>query len=295
VSSIIYHSLKKGENNQMIIDGHAHSCGIFFHGENIIRILDELHVDKVALCTNFENNSKNQSLPNLAKWFPGSDVMFPMNRIIKLVNKIASSKANLMRGNEYVFGLASQHPDRIIQFYWIDPNGPNALNDLKDKFSQWRFNGIKFHQPSAPFKFDNRVLHDIARFAAEQRLPVFMHLYSKKDVENFIRFAQNHLETNFIIAHLIGLEIFEKRGMKLPNLYFDISPKPLISDHRILKAINSFGANRVMLGSDTPFGKDNLKKNIERVKRLPISQEQKELILGNNFQSLLNLQTRAST
>jgi hypothetical protein len=275
----------------MIIDGHAHSCGIFYHAEDIIKILDELQVDKVALCTNFENNDKNQSLPNLAKWLPGSDVMLPMNRLIKLVNKLASPKPNLMQGNEYVFGLTSQHPDRIIQFYWIDPNGPNALGDLEDKFSQWRFKGIKFHQPSALFKFENPVLPDIARFAAEQRLPVFMHLYSGKDVEDFIQFAQNHLATNFIVAHLIGLELFEKRGVKLPNLYFDISPTPLISDQRILKAINLFGAERVLLGSDTPFGKDNLKRNIERVKRLPISQEQKGLILGDNFQSLLNLQT----
>lgn len=273
----------------MIIDGHAHSCGIFYHAGNIIKILDELHVDKVALCTNFENNSKNQSLPNLAKWFTDSDVMLPMNRLIKLVNKLASPKASLMSGNEYVFRLTSQFPDRIIQFYWIDPNDPNLLHDLKDKFSQWRFKGVKFHQPSAPFNFDNPVLHDIARFAAEQRLPVFIHLYSKKDVESFIPFAQNQLETNFIIAHLIGLELFAKHLVKLPNLYFDISPTPLISDQRILKAVNLFGADRVMLGSDTPFGKDNLKKNIERVKRLPISQEQKELILGDNFQSLLNL------
>jgi len=276
----------------MVIDGHAHSCGMFYRGENIIKILDELQVDKVALCTNFENNPKDQSLPNLAKWFPDSDVMLPMNRLIKLVNKLASPKASLMSGNEYVFRLASQFPDRIIQFFWVNPNEPNALRDLEDKFSRWRFKGIKFHQPSAPFRFDNPVLPEIARFATEQRLPVFMHLYSKKAVENFIHFAQNHLETNFIIAHLIGLEIFEGRQVKLPNLYFDISPTPLISDQRILKAINLFGAERVILGSDTPFGKDNLKKNIERVKRLPISQEQKELILGNNFQSLLNLQTR---
>lgn len=275
----------------MIIDGHAHSCGIFHHAEDILKILDQLQVDKVALCTNFENNDKNQSLPNLAKWFPGSDVMLPMNRVIKLVNKLASAKTSLMSGNEYVFALASQYPDRIIQFYWIDPNAPNALPDLKQKFSQWRFRGLKFHQPSAPFRFDSPVLSDIANFAAEQRLPVFMHLYSKRDIENFIHFARNHRSTNFIIAHLIGLELFERRQVKLPNLYFDISSTPLISDQRILKAIHLFGADQVLLGSDTPFGKDNLKNNIQRVKQLPISQEEKDSILGKNFQALLNLQT----
>ncbi|MDZ7333272.1 MAG: amidohydrolase family protein [candidate division KSB1 bacterium] len=276
----------------MIIDGHAHSCGIFYRAEHIIKILDELRVDKVALCTNFENNDKNQSqsLPYLAKWFPNSDVMLPMNRVIKLVNKMARAKSSLISGNEYVFKLASQHPDRIIQFYWVDPNEPNALREMKAKFFEWRFKGIKFHQPSAQFRFENQALHEIAYFAAEQRLSVFMHLYSQKDVERFILFAQNHLATTFIIAHLIGLELFERKKIKLPNLYFDVSPTPLISDQRILKAIRLFGAEKVMLGSDTPFGKDNLKKNIERVKRLPISQEQQKLILGENFQSLLNRQ-----
>lgn len=276
----------------MIIDGHAHSCGIFYQAENIIKVLDKLGVDKVVLCTNFENNDKNQFLPNLAKWFPGSDLMLPMNRIIRLINKIASSKSKLMSGNEYVFDLASQHPDRIIQFYWIDPNQTNALVNLKEKFFLWRFKGIKFHQPSAPFRFDNPVLHEIARFAAEQQLPFFIHLYAKKDVENFIRFAPIHPKTNFIIAHLIGLELFEKRQVRLPNLYFDISPTPLISDKRILKAINLFGAERILLGSDTPFGKDNLKKNIERVNRLPKTTEQKELILGKNIESLLELRNQ---
>ncbi len=278
----------------MIIDGHAHSCGIFYRAEGILRVLDELGVDKVALCTNFENNQRNQSLPQLAKWFPGSDVMLPMNRLIKLMNTLAKPKAGLMLGNEYVARLASQCPDRIIQFYWVDPNEPDALDALVDRFSQWHFKGIKFHQPSSAFRLDNPVVSNIAAFAAEQRLPVFMHLYSQKDIESFILFARQHWQTNFIIAHLIGLELFEKRQAKLPNLFFDISPTPLISEQRILKAIHLFGANRVLLGSDTPFGKDNLKHNIQRVQHLPISQEEKDLILGNNFQALLNLQTRES-
>jgi predicted TIM-barrel fold metal-dependent hydrolase len=147
---------------------------------------------------------------------------------------LAKPTASLMSGNAYVFGLASKRPDRFIQFYWINPNESNALLDLKKKFFQWRFKGIKFHQPSAPFSFENPALHDIARFAGEQRLPFFIHLYSKKDVKNFIQFTQKQLETNFIVAHLIGVELFAKRQVKLPNLYFDFSPTPLISNQRIL-------------------------------------------------------------
>jgi predicted TIM-barrel fold metal-dependent hydrolase len=44
-----------------------------------------------------------------------------------------------------------------------------------------------------------------------------------------------------------------------------------------------------VLGSDTPFGKDNLKKNIQRVNRLNIPAEEKDLILGKNMQKLLKI------
>jgi predicted TIM-barrel fold metal-dependent hydrolase len=273
----------------VIIDGHAHSCGIFYRAENIIKVIDELGVDMVVLCPGLVNDEKDQNLPNLAKWFPRLDLMLFMNRIIKLVHNLSKSKDSLIERNEYVFRLARQYPDRIIQFYWINPNESDALNDLIDKFSQWQFKGIKVHQPSDYFNLKHSSLHDIAYFAAQNKLPCFMHLHSKNDVRDFIQFVRQHPETNFIVAHLIGLELFEKHRIQLPNLCFDISPAPLISDQRILKAINLFGADRVMLSSDTPFGKDNLKRTIERIKCLPISQEHKDLILGNNFQSLLSL------
>jgi len=56
---------------------------------------------------------------------------------------------------------------------------------------------------------------------------------------------------------------------------------------RLLKAIEHFGANRIILGSDTPYGENNLKLNIERVKILNIPSEQRDLILGGNIKKLL--------
>lgn len=273
----------------MIIDGHAHSCGVFYRAENIIKILDELRVDKVVLCPGFVNDETNQNLPNLAKCLPNKDLMIFINRIIKLIHNLSKSKQSLIERNQYVYHLANQYPDRIIQFYWINPNEPDVLQELKSKFAQWQFNGIKVHQPSDYFSLKHPILHDIARFAAQNQLPFFMHLHSKNDVRDFIQFVQQHSATNFITAHLIGLELFDQQQIKLSNIYFDISPIPLISDQRILKAIKLMGAERILLGSDTPFGKSNLKKNIERIRRLSISAEQKELILGKNMQSLLGL------
>ena len=61
------------------------------------------------------------------------------------------------------------------------------------------------------------------------------------------------------------------------------------SNYRVLKAIEYFRADKIILGSDTPYVKDNLKKNIERVKNLPLNQDEKGKILGLNLKELLNI------
>ena len=43
------------------------------------------------------------------------------------------------------------------------------------------------------------------------------------------------------------------------------------------------------MGSDTPYGKDNLRNNIDRIKNLDISTEEKDLILGENIRKLLKI------
>lgn len=51
-------------------------------------------------------------------------------------------------------------------------------------------------------------------------------------------------------------------------------------------------AGRLTLGSDTPFGADTLKKNIDKVRGLALGPADKELILGLNMARLLQLPLR---
>jgi len=91
------------------------------------------------------------------------------------------------------------------------------------------------------------------------------------------------------VAHVFGLELFIKSNIKDEYLYFDTSTYQATSDKRVLKAINFFGAHRIVNGSDSPYGKDNLKNNIDRIKKLNISEEEKALILGENMKALLKI------
>jgi predicted TIM-barrel fold metal-dependent hydrolase len=57
--------------------------------------------------------------------------------------------------------------------------------------------------------------------------------------------------------------------------------------YRLQLALKHFGASRIILGSDTPYGNDNLRLNIERIKSLSISDEDKAQILGLNMRRIL--------
>ncbi|MEW6181752.1 MAG: amidohydrolase family protein [Bacillota bacterium] len=273
----------------MIIDGHAHSCGEFFEAEKIIAKLDALKVDKVVLCPGVRNGPKGYGyLPGLARILSKTDITIKANKIIRILSKI-QKPADLLQTNEYVYSLQLKHPDRIIQFFWADPDSNRIEADLHEKFESWGFKGIKLHQCTQSFKWTSRGLDVITDFAREKEMPVFIHLRSSGDIPEFIKLAGKYPEVSFIAAHLIGLELFIRNKPLPKNVYFEISPTPLISPKRIQAAVDNFGADKVILGSDTPYGRDNLCKNIRKVTRLKASDHHKELILGGNLQGMLRL------
>jgi hypothetical protein len=108
-------------------------------------------------------------------------------------------------------------------------------------------------------------------------------------VGRFRAWAQRHPQTQFIVAHLIGLEILAPYASQLENVAWDISPAWGSTLERVQWAASVFGAERLTLGSDTPFGRDTLRLNIEKVRKLTLSQPEFDLILGGNMARILNL------
>ena len=90
------------------------------------------------------------------------------------------------------------------------------------------------------------------------------------------------------VAHLFGLELFIKENLIDDNLYFDILPLQLISTKRLIEAINYVGVEKILFGTDTPYGaKDNLSRSITRINKLHLSDSDKKMILGMNIKRLL--------
>ena len=271
----------------MIIDGHAHASGDFLTAKRITHTLDNAKADKVVLVPGEINRSTAMTFPNLARLFPRNNVTKFWNILIKLAMRITQANRQLGEANEYVYALTQELPHRVIQFYLITDDNQGITQELGEKHGDWGFHGVKIHQCWYRISVDSRIFDDTAKWAEKHDLPVFIHLESDKEVRRLIGYKRIHPQLKLIVGHLFGLEILIESKIRLEDTYFDISTYQVTSDYRVMKAIKHFGAHRVLLGSDTPYGKDNLRKNIERVRNLPLNQDEKDRILGLNLKELI--------
>ncbi len=101
-------------------------------------------------------------------------------------------------------------------------------------------------------------------------------------------FVKKTISLKVIIPHLGGLggspmdflDAFKGRE----NVYFDTA---LASPDTVMKFINQIGHERILFGSDIPFG--TMKSELEKVLSLPIVDEKKEWILSKNLKRLIGL------
>ncbi|NHJ49309.1 MAG: amidohydrolase family protein [Asgard group archaeon] len=272
----------------MIIDGHAHAFGEFGSIERLIPILDSLKVDKVVLCPAGADPTAEAHKPKLKESF-----IITRPRLHLLSNRFLrhgpSSLMNRDPGNHHVYSLKEKKPDRIIQFYWVNVLEEDFDKDLLENFNKMKFNGIKLHQCIVPFNNDSQEMQKLSQIAAEKKLPIFIHIYNAKEAKKFVALTQKNKDTNYIVAHMMGMEQIIKNSSYLENIYLDTSTYYIISKKRLLKAIKYFGVDHIIMGSDSPIGYDNLENIILKIKSLIIKDVEKEMIMGGNLKQLLKL------
>ncbi|MNP50515.1 Amidohydrolase [compost metagenome] len=91
----------------------------------------------------------------------------------------------------------------------------------------------------------------------------------------------------FIIGHLTGTDLFNASGVNLKNVYFDTSSSKRIQGSDIKQAIDTFGYEHIVFGTDTPYA--SIDGQIDRIERLNLSDHIKEHIYSLNARNLLAL------
>lgn len=273
----------------MIIDGHAHLGGEYRDLPAVIDTLDRAGADKVVLCPAEKDRPVSMPIPPLAGKVPYHELSYGVNRLLRTATGNRKTAEYIDHGNEEVSRIAAASGGRVIQFYWADIRRKDLIDDLDFKLNSWSFRGIKLHQSCQPFRIRSDRFRELAEYAFSKDLPVFIHLHSKSEVSDFIA-ESAVLKTVFITGHLIGLEIFTGNRHKVgENVFFDISCPQLVSLGMIKNVLKVFGRERIILGSDTPYGRNNLNLVISHVGKLGLSERETAMILGENLRNILKL------
>lgn len=60
--------------------------------------------------------------------------------------------------------------------------------------------------------------------------------------------------------------------LKNPNVYFDLSAPQLHSQLTLEGAIHKIGYKKLVLGSDSPYGIDNIERTLKRLRKLLLTE-----------------------
>jgi predicted TIM-barrel fold metal-dependent hydrolase len=267
-----------------MIDIHAHAAGSYGCAASIKRMAAQYGIEKIVLCTSPKNNHDLPEPPTM-HFKQSPDSIFMMNRM----NRIAYHHffKNNGDGNQFVRELKVQLPDLIVPFLWVDPLDTASMNQLENTIETDRPGGIKLHQAWNPFKIDGREFKDLVDVALSHRLPIFIHLYSKREVRKMCRFIRENPNAVFIIGHLAGAKLFAESGANLGNVFFDTSSSGRIQGGDIQWAIDTFGYEHIVFGTDTPYA--SIDTQIDRIERLNLSDRIREHVFSRNAKRILSL------
>ncbi len=217
------------------------------------------------------------------------------NYILERIIKNGISRAIVSPFFPYVTrvvkSLIDNFPEQFIGFCCVDPHNPKA-DQILEKYVRYGFKGLKLHAVHQNF-WPKQAMH-VWEKAEKLNIPVLVHsgriwqgdtdssnpLYYQEIIDRFPKLK-------LIIAHLGGS--FEKEALKLAkkydNVYMDTSGG---SAKKVMIAIKALGSERIIFGSDMPFiPYGDPGDELNKIRNLEISDEEKQLILGQNILRLI--------
>ena len=213
------------------------------------------------------------------------------------------------------------HPASFWGYFMLNPLAADAVERTRRAFAELGLRGVCLFPAMNRFSVQDERLQSIYQLAAEHKAVVFVHmgvltvgvrkklgLASKFDMSfsnpiDLHRVALEFPSVNFVIPHF-GAGYFREVLMLCdlaPNVYLDTSSTnswvkyqtPTLSLREVFaKAIEVFGAGRLLFGTDSSFfprgwNRPVFDQQVAVLKELGLSAADTTAILGGNLQRLL--------
>ncbi len=208
--------------------------------------------------------------------------------------------------NAWSLAAAREHP-ALLPLVCISPE--TSLEELCQYVDQGA-RGVKMHTGIQAFEPADSALDPLYRFCEDRALPVTfhcgetsrVHMNEYSSMEHILPAVEKYPGIPFILTHLAAgnpdtvLDI----ARRCPNALFDTSitfsgehcihrihDNAWEDDRKAAELFREIGCSRVTFGSDYPFG--NPVRDVRRILSLPLTDEEKRLILGENTARIYRL------
>jgi predicted TIM-barrel fold metal-dependent hydrolase len=250
----------------VVIDGHTHFSGPGMGlppntVEDFTSMMDMNGIDSVVTCAPYSSIGKDRTYDEVNRF---------------LVKSMEEAKG------------------RITGFIRVNPHlQDHALRSIKAGVEEQGFRGIKFHPRNEAFAINSEELvFPIAELAVKLDAPILIHT-GEPDTYGFAQptlvgdLADTFPDLTLIIGHM-GKRLYED-AICVARWFENIILETSFRSHRdIARAVNRVGADRVVYGSDIPFGVPEIE--MLKVRVADITPEEKRMVLGENMARILGLE-----
>jgi hypothetical protein len=200
-------------------------------------------------------------------------------------------------GNERLYRIMRQHPDRILGYCTISSAryGAKAVEEVERCAQDYGMRGLKIYSFSIPgtrepfLSVDDAWMYPVIEKAAEYGMVILAHC----NAEEIAHLASLFPHAILVMAHMGNTA--HARGdwhraiavaRRYPNVYLDTSTSSTDFDC-VETAVAILGAERLLFGSDWPLFHHEFA--LARIRETSLSPEAQALILGGNLRRLLGL------
>ena len=229
---------------------------------------------------------------------------YRVDYVIKVMDEVGIDKSIIMdslayigvdqtKSNDETRKAVEAYPDRLIGFANIKPQLGIGIcrAEIDRTVGGWNFRGIKLHAAVDQYPANSEaIVYPIIETAIRYDVPVWFHTGHQPYATPTLlgNLARAFPEAKIICGHM-GQGMFYDAilaARRHPSLYLEISQQ---GEHSFEAACREIGADRLIFGSDAPYGHPGgIKRMVEAA---ALSDEEKRQILGGNIAHLVGLDT----
>ena len=217
---------------------------------------------------------------------------------ISIVLPVVTNPLKTNHFNDFAEQMNERYADktpRIISFAGVHPDTPDMPAVIKDIASRG-FKGIKLHPDYQDACFDDIRYERIVAEAEKYNLVTVVHagidIGLPEPVHCTPQMARNVIDdvhpNHLVLAHMGGWKLWDdvERLLVGQNVFFDTAfTDTYISQEQFVRIIKNHGAGKILYATDSPWS--GQKETIELIRNLPLTEDEKEMILGGNAERLL--------